>query len=554
MSTHSSSPPSSRRGLLKLALAGAAAAPALPAIAATSTATSAATSPAGCATPGRTVSPAYGVEGQRKADLGNGMYLNPIVSGDHADPTILKDGDDYYMTFSSFTSYPGAVIWHSRDLVNWAPICAALTKPLGTVWAMDLVKHNGRYFLYIPANPDNKGGIFVIYADDIRGPWSDPIDLHIEGCIDPGHAVGEDGKRYLFFNGVRRIGLSDDGLSTVGKLEQVYQPWRYPEDWVVEMFAPEGPKIFRRGSWFYLVTAVGGTSGPPTSHMVTVARSRSIHGPWQDYPHNPVVRTRSAQEPWWSRGHATVIEGPAGDWWMVYHAYENNFRTLGRQTILEPVEWTGDGWLRARGGDLSAPLRKPKGGQGGPAGQPLSDDFSTNRFGVQWSFFEPGPDEMQRARYHGNSLVIRGKGASPADCSPLTCIVGDRDYEVSVLLEMSGEAQGGLVLYYSGRGYCGIGFSTSQMFTYHCGEEQSWMRQPMPAGPVHVKLANRGNIVTYHYSHNGRDWIKHPWQMEVSGFHHNVFGGFMSLKVGIYSAGNGEVRARNFTYRGLKPL
>jgi xylan 1,4-beta-xylosidase len=524
--------------MLKLALAGAGAAAApLPAA-------------ARCAAPPR---PAYGIEGQRKADLGNGTFINPIISGDHPDPTILKDGIDYYMTFSSFFSYPGVVIWHSRDLVNWAPVCAALSKPLGSVWAMDLVKHQGRYYIYIPADPGGKSGIFVIHADNIRGPWSDPIDLHIEGCIDPGHAVGEDGKRYLFFNGVRRIALSDDGLSTAGPLQHVYDPWRYPEHWVVEMFAPEGPKLFRRGPWFYLVSAVGGTSGPPTSHMVTVARSRSIHGPWENCPHNPIVRTQSADEPWWSRGHATVIEGPGGDWWMVYHAYENGFRTLGRQTLLEPIEWTADGWFRAKGGDLSRALPKPKGGRASPAGQPLSDDFSTNRFGVQWSFFAPGPDEMRRARYDGNSLVIQGKGTSPADCSPLTCIVGDRDYEASVVLEMSGDALGGLVLYYNQRGYCGIGFSGTEMVTYHASEEQGWMRTRVEARTVHIKVANRANVVTFHYSTDGKQWIKHPWQMELSGFHHNVFGGFLSLKVGIYSAGKGEVRARQFTYRGLPP-
>jgi hypothetical protein len=115
-----------------------------------------------------------GIEGQRKADLGNGTYLNPILSGDHPDPTILKDGDDYYMTFSSFLSYPGVIIWHSRDLVNWAPIGSALSKPIGSVWAMDLIKHNGRYFIYIPATPNGKGTIFVIWADNINGPWSDP--------------------------------------------------------------------------------------------------------------------------------------------------------------------------------------------------------------------------------------------------------------------------------------------------------------------------------------------------------------------------------------------
>lgn len=495
---------------------------------------------------------AYGIEGQRKADLGDGTFVNPIVAGDHPDPTVLKDGDDYYMTFSSFFSYPGAVIWHSRDLVNWAPIGAALTRPLGSVWAMDLVKHAGRYYIYIPANPNGAGSVFVIHAADIRGPWSEPIDLKMPGCIDPGHAVGEDGKRYLFVNGVRRIALADDGLSTVGSLEHVYDPWRYPRDWVVEMFAPEGPKVFRRGEWFYLVTAVGGTSGPPTSHMVVVARSKSIHGPWTDCPHNPIVHTESAAEPWWSRGHATPVEGPGGDWWMVYHGYENGFRTLGRQTLLEPIEWTSDGWFRAKGNTLSAPLPKPRGGTTSPASFALSDDFSTNKFGVQWSFFNPGPAEMERVRYRDRSLIIKGKGSSVADSSPLTCIVGDRSYEAVVVLDVSADAQAGLVLFYSERAFCGLGFSARQMFTYIYGEEQSWMRENGATKTVHLNVTNRRNIVTFHYSRDGAHWTQHPWQMEVSGLHHNAFGGFLSLKVGIYCAGDGEVAVRTFKYRGLE--
>jgi xylan 1,4-beta-xylosidase len=187
------------------------------------------------------------------------------------------------------------------------------------VWAMDLAMHQGRHYIYLPVMGAQGSRIYVIHADSIRGPWSDPIDLGVSGCIDPGHAVGEDGSRYLFFNGVRRIRLAADGLSTVGALETVCSPCHYPADWVVEMFAPEGPKVLRQRQCFYLVDAVGGTSGPPTNHMVTAARSKSIHGPWMDSSYNPIVHTRSADEPWWSCGHASLVEGPAGDWWMVYH-------------------------------------------------------------------------------------------------------------------------------------------------------------------------------------------------------------------------------------------
>lgn len=488
------------------------------------------------------------------ADLGNGFYRNPILPGDHADPTVLKDGADYYLTCSSFFSYPGVVIHHSRDLVNWTPIVAALQQPIGSVWAMDLVKHAGRYFLYIPVLQPQRMAIYVIHASDIRGPWSAPIDLQLDGCIDPGHAVGEDGRRYLFVNGGRRVRLADDGLRTEGPLEAAWTPWRYPEDWVVEMFAPEGPKVLRRGDWFYLIAAVGGTAGPPTSHMVTLARSRSIHGPWEDSPHNPIVRTRSAVEPWWSRGHASLVEGPSGDWWMVYHGYENGFRTLGRQALLEPVVWTADGWLQARGGTLDRPLPKPRGGRAGPAGQALSDDFSRDRMGTLWRFHVPKAEAAAAAprwRYEAGSLVLRGQGSALADCAPLTCITGDRSYEASVEIEVTGEGHGGLALYYDERGHAGIGVSRTQRLTYGYGQEHAWMREDRPPGVVHLRLTNRENVVTFHHSPDGRQWQQHPWQMEVSGLHHNVFGGFLSLRIALFSAGAGEVRLRNFRYRGL---
>jgi xylan 1,4-beta-xylosidase len=494
-----------------------------------------------------------GIEGQRQADQGDGTYVNPIIPGDHPDPTILKDGSDYYLTYSSFYSYPGLVIWHSTDLVNWRPLGPALSKPLGTIWAVDLCKHNGKYFIYIPAAPDGSAwSIYAIWADHIEGPWSEPVDLKIRDCIDPGHIVGEDGKRYLFVNGIRKIRLTDDGLATDGQLEQAYQPWRYPDDWVVENFAPEGPKLLRRGKWFYLVTAVGGTSGPVTGHMVIAARSASIHGPWEHCPHNPLVRTLGTAEPWWSRGHATLVEGPAGDWWMVYHGYENGFRTLGRQTLLEPMEWTEDGWFRALGGDLSKPLAKPKGGKAGPSGRALSDDFKRDRFGLQWAFHDPAPDEMRRARYTAQGLHIAGRGASPADSRPLTCTVGDRNYEVELALELDGQAEGGLLLFYNHKAFVGLGFTPELVKTFEYAEEQSWMRAKRATSSVRVRMTNDDHVVTFRYSHdNGKNWVLHGLRMEVSGIHHNVFGGFLSLKVGIYSAGSGSVVLRDFKYRAL---
>ena len=196
---------------------------------------------------------ARGIEGQRKADLGNGMFLNPIVPGDHPDPSILKDGRDYYMTFSSFDAYPGLVIWHSRDLVNWQPVGPTLTRNVGSVWAPDLVKHNGRYYIYFPGIGKTYRSNYVIWADRITGPWSDPIDLKV-GRIDPGHTADEAGNRFLFLSGGYMVSLAPDGLSVTSEPRVVYDGWQYPDDWVVEGFAQEGPKMLRRDG--YRVTRV----------------------------------------------------------------------------------------------------------------------------------------------------------------------------------------------------------------------------------------------------------------------------------------------------------
>lgn len=491
-----------------------------------------------------------GYDNQRVADLGDGRFLNPVLAGDHPDPAVLKDGADYYATFSSFDSYPGCLIWHSRDLVSWRPVASALHRNIGSVWAVSLAKHAGRYFLYIPvkASPNS---IFVTRADRIEGPWSDPVDLNLPRHIDPCHAVGEDGSRWLFLSGGDRVRLSDDGLSTVGAPEHVYDPWHYPSDWVVEGFSPEGPKICRRGAWFYLITAVGGTAGPPTGHMVIAARSRSIHGPWENCPHNPLVRTRDVAERWWSRGHATLIEGPGGDWWALYHGYENGYWTLGRQMLLDPVRWTADGWPQMTGGDLSRPIAKPRGGTPVPHGMPLSDRFDTLSLGTRWSFYRPGPDEALRVRAGAGVLTLGARGRAPSDSSPLLSIATDTAYQVECTIEIDPNTTAGLLLFYDDKLYCGLGFDTKHFVTHQYGIGRGRPANPYGAR-MRIRVTNDRHIVTFDTSgDDGKSWTRFDRGMEVSGYHHNVRGGFLMLRPGLYAAGQGSARFRDFIYRAL---
>ncbi len=487
-------------------------------------------------------------------------YRNPVLSGDRPDPAVIAVDGEYWLTYSSFEAAPGLLLYRSRDLVTWTYECSALPEPVGNTFAVDIAEFDGRFFIYIPFIPTSwstltDAAIFVIHAPSMQGPWSAPIDLGIRGAIDPGHVVDEHGRRWLFVNGIRRIRLADDGLSTVGDLEQVYDGWRYPEDWVTEAYALEGPKLFRRGGWFYLVSAVGGTAGPATGHMVIVARSRTIDGPWENHPDNPIARTRDASEKWWSRGHATLVPGPHGDenWYMVSHGYENGYRTLGRQILLEPITWTDDGWPIAAVDDIGGDLRAPAGAvpQARLAG--FADGLSALSPGERWAFHAPDPGEADRLTV-GDGALLRGKGVGPGDSSPLAMVVGDHAYEIEVELDLvrdDGDAEGGLLLFFNGRLFCGMGIDGQRMISYSGGLPTHWREPVPPTDSIALRLRNDHHIVTGWYRLPGGEWVRHGVRYETSGYHVNTTGDLLSLRPALYAAGRGGVRFRDLAYRVL---
>lgn len=479
-------------------------------------------------------------------------FRNPVLAGDRPDPSVIRVGNDYWLTYSSFESSPGLALYRSSDLVTWTFDGSALPEPLGSTFAVDIAEHDGHFYIYIPFIPTpwstlTDASIFVIHAPSMRGPWSAPIDLGIRGAIDPGHVVGEDGKRYLFVNGIRRIELTDDGLGTVGELEHVYSGWRYPDDWVTEAYALEGPKLFRRGDWFYLVSAVGGTAGPPTGHMVIVARSRSVHGPWENHPANPIARTRDSSERWWSRGHATLLQGPADAWWMVSHGYENGYRTLGRQILLEPIAWTDDGWPVASADDIGVPLPAPDGAAPQRHPDAFTDDFSSLRLGERWTFHAPSTGEADRV-ITDDGLTLTAKGRGPADTSPLCLLTGDHSYEIEVDVTLEGEVEGGLLLFFNNRLFCGMGIDGERMLSYSGGIRTHW-REPAPASrQLTLRIRNDEHIVTSWYRAPGGEWIRHGIRYETSGYHVNTAGDLQSLRPALYAVGKGAVRFRDFRY------
>jgi len=468
----------------------------------------------------------------------NVSFPIPILRGDYPDPSIVRVGEDYYMTHSSFMYAPGLQVWHSRNLIDWAPLCYALKVYLGDVWAPDLVYVNGLFYIYFPANGTN----YVIYAEKAEGPWSEPIDLQLDG-IDPGHLHGIDGQRYLYVNFGRAVTLAPDGLSATSDLCTVYDGWPIPEDWATEGAALESPKLLAKGDYYYLICAQGGTAGPATSHMAIAARSKNPLGPWENSPHNPLVHTWSRKERWWSKGHGTLVDTPDGKWYFVYHAYEKDYYTLGRQTLLDPIEWTEDGW----------PVVSPNAAAAeeamwtGDAALDLSDDFQGNGLGWQWRFYK----ELNPERYQagGGVLRLKAKGQSAADSGPLLLIPPDHAYEAEVQINIDSEAEAGLILFYNEHCYAGIGFTEHEIFRLRRGIRSYPIQGE--GSRVHLKLRNDHHEVSMFYSADGIEWARFPAAVDVSGYHHNSFGEFLSLRLRIYAAGNGEVEFSGFQYRKL---
>ena len=476
---------------------------------------------------------------------GKDYYVNPIFSGDYPDPSILRVGDDYYMVNSSFEYYPGLLIWHSKDLINWMPVAHALHKYVGSVWAPDLVKYKNKYYIYFPA--DNK--IYVVTANSIKGPWSKPINLKINnGGIDPFHFSYE-GKRYLYLSNGGYVPLSADGLSVTGKLKVAYNGWKFPRSWSVECYCLEGPKLMKRGDYYYLTVAEGGTAGPPTSHMVVSARSKSPFGPWVNSPYNPIIHTKSGAEKWWSKGHGTVFQAASGKWWIVFHGYEKGHYNMGRQTLLEPVEWTKNGWYKIpRGITTAEPIKRP-------AGTPmaskftLNDSFNDSKLRPQWQFF----GEYDTSRYHfvKSGLAIKGEGNAVGNSHPLLCTAPNHSYIAQVEMFLEGNATGGLVLFYNEHAQSGILAKGGNILA----DLRGWSpvaEKGVFKGHVFLRLSDINNIVDMFYSLDGKKWIKIRNSLDVTSYNHNVLGGFLSLRIGLCSIGEGSVRFKNFEYKPLK--
>ncbi len=293
------------------------------------------------------------------------QYRNPVLTGFYPDPSVIRVGDDFYLVNSTFGYFPGLPVFHSRDLVDWTQVGNAIDRPgqidyghgelTGGLFAASISHHDDTFYITNTCFYCDKGN-FLITAKNPAGPWSNPVWLGFEG-IDPSLFFDRDGTAWVVNNGMpegkpryeghRAIWIQQLDLASM----KMIGPRKVLVDGGVNPATQpqyvEGPHLFRRGGYYYLNTAEGGTG---EQHAETIYRSRKITGPYVPWDGNPILTQRDLApgrpHPVTSTGHAQLVELRDGSWWAVFlgtRPYRGNQYNLGRETFLLPVTWR-DGW------------------------------------------------------------------------------------------------------------------------------------------------------------------------------------------------------------------
>ena len=337
---------------------------------------------------------------------------NPILPGFNPDPSILRVGDDYYIATSTFEWYPGVQVHHSRDLAHWRLLTHPVTNlnmrgipSRGGIWAPCLSYDDGVFYLIYTVIYGHQGIFkdldnFLITSKDIQGPWSEPVRLNSTG-FDPSLFHDEDGRKWLLnlswdfrkghkkFGGILLQEYDCKAKKLVGPVQNIYSG--------TELGTTEGPHLYRRGGYYYLMTAEGGTG---YNHAVSMARSKSLAGPYENDPAGPVVTSLGHPgHPLQKAGHGSLVETQTGQWYLAHLASRPFPGTkeciLGRETCLQKVTWTAEGWLRPENGSTLPQLAVAAPGL--PVhpfeAPPVQDHFDSDTLSVHYQTLYAALDE-----------------------------------------------------------------------------------------------------------------------------------------------------------------
>lgn len=523
------------------------------------------------------------------------MIQNPILPGFNPDPCICRKGDDYYLATSTFEWFPGIPIYHSKDLKNWELYSHVLTddeevdlKKLPSakgIWAPCLTYCEAEDLFYVVYGVMNSMNAryfdvdnYVITAKDIKGPWSKPVFLHSSG-FDASILHDDDGKKYV----VSLEWETREGYEKPGAICMVeYDPVKeeivgYPKRiWSggTDRGCIEAPHLTKKDGRYYIMCAEGGTG---YNHSVTMGRADQVWGPYEKDPCNPIVTSvpgysNERQDPdhlkpkyfnpdsiLQKSGHGSYVDTPTGETYLVHlcaRPFVPELRcTLGRETAIQKMMWTEDGWLRmADGSNLAKTLVPESNLSEVPMPQiPEFDDFDEDTLGLQYYSPRIMPGRFADVKARPGYVRIRGQESRTSLnkvsilARKLTSVCG----QITTKMEFTPEVHqhsAGLILYYDNMNYINLrkyysetlGQSAISIIHLENGEKTEFLntRTPVEDKPIYFRLNIQGRQSWFSWSYDGEEYTRIGKVFDTTKFSDEYckYGEFTGTMVGITCA------------------
>ncbi|MBO3270936.1 glycoside hydrolase family 43 protein [Hymenobacter defluvii] len=520
--------------------------------------------------------------------------VNPILTGFYPDPSITKVGKDYYLVNSTFSYFPGIPVMHSQDLKNWKQVGNVIDRPSQMTFMGDRMTrglfapaieyHNGTF--YVTCTLIDHKGNFVVTAKNPAGPWSDPVFLPEVRGIDPS-LYFEGDKAYVIYNSdppgtplydghrsIKIIELNPQTLKTVGEAKIVVNggvDLSKKPVWI------EGPHLMKRGDWYYLYAAEGGTS---VNHTEVVFRGKTALGPFVPYEKNPILSQRELpkdrKDPITSAGHAQFVEGPDGKTYAIFLAvrpYEDNFYNTGRETFIVPVEWK-DEWPVTvpgpNGVQYSYKANFPEVKQKGAL--PQSGNFAyTLTFEKQLDpalLFMRTVDSTNFSLSKANGLTLKLKPETVAETGNPAFIgkrqqhmYGSAETELTFAAKAANETAG-LVVFQDEKHFYYLcksvenGKPVVQLLksTADAKNTELLAKAPLKAatGKVQLRINADGDTYSFRFSEDGKKYTLLKDKVDARFLSTQVAGGFIGCLYGMYGTSAGQPTTNTASFKWLK--
>lgn len=518
-------------------------------------------------------------------------YTNPVIKGFFPNPSTVRVGDDYYTVNSTNEYFPGIIISHSKDLVNWKQIGHVLNTiedldltsffdGMG-IWAPDISYYNGEFYIFyctVQLSKDRKTNVrgnYMKKSKSIYGPWSKQVQISDFGS-DPSHFVDSDGEHYMLFaagiptgNGTKIVKLNKECTKMVDEPR-----WMETEG---KKSAPEGPHLLKKDGYYYFIMAA--SSGLFQGHHMLIARSKSVYGPYENSPYNPYLTQKDTNAINFHQGHGKIFDTQNGEWWTTVISQRrikgnikgrrSGISQLGRETSLYKISWSKDGWPIANDGkgplDTNIRPNLPWTPQFNASG----GEFNAPELGIQWIFrHNPVYEDFSLTEKKGSLRIYSGNFDIDTIAGRNLIVQRERWLKLEAVTKLTfnpdTKEQAGLACHYDTKTYARLGLQrdaagTLELLLEECRYGKKAIIKvisDIKSNTVYLKMKVDKLQRWFFYSYDNKKWLD-AGVIEDAGFlsdQGTPNWGLMGTTTGVFSfnRGTGKRIPADFDYFRIK--